>query len=144
MLRTASSLRLSVNKTISRRNLHNLRIGVKREIAGVEKRVALTPSNVSELSEKGARVHIEKGAGNESGFTDGMYETAGATIVNDIYQDADVNTLVMINPPSVSEAEKIGDRTVLGMMFARTNTDLVDYLSEVLKSKEGEVETQSN
>lgn len=25
----------------------------------------------------------------------------------------------------------------------RTNTDLVDYLSDVLKSKEGEVETQS-
>jgi hypothetical protein len=26
----------------------------------------------------------------------------------------------------------------------RSNTDLVDYLSEILKSKEGEVETQSN
>ena len=131
MFKSISALRrVSVHNTLSRRNLHNLRIGVKNEVAGFEKRVALTPSNVSELSQKGAQVMVQKGAGNESGFTDGMYEKAGATIVNDIYQEGDINTVVMVNAPSIAEAEKIGDKTVLGMMFSRNNTDLVNKISD--------------
>ena len=131
MLRAASSSKRVLVRRSLRRDLHNLRIGVKNEVSGFEKRVALTPSNVSELSQKGATVYVQKGAGNESGFTDGMYESAGATVVSDIYhEDIDTNAILMVNAPSVAEAEKIGNRTVLGMMFARNNTELVDKIAE--------------
>lgn len=55
-------------------------IGVLREAAEDETRVALTPAVVTILSREGHTVTVEKGAGERAGFTDAEYEAAGATL----------------------------------------------------------------
>ncbi|WP_028611404.1 alanine dehydrogenase [Paenibacillus harenae] len=55
-------------------------IGVPREVKSDENRVALTPSGVHELSRRGHRVFVERGAGAGSGYSDSQYAGAGAVI----------------------------------------------------------------
>ena len=57
-------------------------VGVPREIKPDEYRVAMLPSGVEELVQRGHRVLIERGAGMGSGITDGQYAASGAEIVD--------------------------------------------------------------
>src|SRR3954467_12317747 len=57
-------------------------IGVPREIASGEKRVALVPEVVPQLTRAGHRVVIERDAGLRAGFTDDAYLAAGCEIVD--------------------------------------------------------------
>jgi len=59
-------------------------IGVPKEIKTHENRVSLQPGGVLQLIRNGHEVHIQKGAGLGSGFTDDMYESNGAVIVDDV------------------------------------------------------------
>ena len=55
-------------------------IGVLREAAEDETRVALTPTVVAILTRDGHTVTVEKGAGERAGFPDAEYEQAGAAV----------------------------------------------------------------
>lgn len=57
-------------------------IGVAREIASGERRVALVPEVVTSLTRAGHRVVIECDAGLRAGFTDDAYRAAGCEIVD--------------------------------------------------------------
>ena len=57
-------------------------IGVPREIASGERRVALVPEVVSQLTKAGHRVVVERGAGQRAGFTDEAYRTAGCDLAD--------------------------------------------------------------
>ncbi|SDI75620.1 alanine dehydrogenase [Natribacillus halophilus] len=59
-----------------------MRIGIPVEIKNNEKRVAITPAGVTNLTSAGHKVIIESNAGNGSGFKDGDYHEAGATIAS--------------------------------------------------------------
>ncbi len=66
-------------------------IGVARETADGERRVALTPETTKKYVAAGARVHVQRGAGTSASFTDKAYADAGAEIVDgDVLADADV------------------------------------------------------
>src|SRR5436853_4788 len=56
-----------------------MRVGVPKEAAPGERRVALVPETVGRLG-PGVEVVVEEGAGVEAGFADGAYTEAGATI----------------------------------------------------------------
>ncbi|MEK6768534.1 MAG: alanine dehydrogenase [Gemmatimonadota bacterium] len=56
-------------------------IGIPKESLAREHRVALAPSGVKTLVERGHRVYVETGAGGEAGHGDGDYQSAGATVV---------------------------------------------------------------
>ena len=56
-------------------------IGVPKETAPCEKRVALIPAVIPSLQKGGMEVHIESGAGVESGYPDAAYTEKGGTIV---------------------------------------------------------------
>jgi alanine dehydrogenase len=56
-------------------------IGVPKEIKTNENRVALVPAGAESLVGAGHTVHVERGAGEGSGFPDGAYVAAGATIL---------------------------------------------------------------
>ena len=56
-----------------------MRVGVPKEAAPGERRVALVPETVGRLGE-GVEVVVEQGAGVDAGFTDEAYTDAGATI----------------------------------------------------------------
>jgi alanine dehydrogenase len=64
-----------------------MNIGVVREKAPFERRVALTPSVVRALVENGSRVWVESGAGDGAMFRDDHYIRAGAHIA---YSPAEV------------------------------------------------------
>ena len=66
-------------------------IGVPREIASGEKRVAIVPDVVPQLTRGGHRVAVERDAGQRAGFTDDAYRAAGAAVVDtaaEIYSTA--------------------------------------------------------
>ncbi len=56
-------------------------IGVPKETYPGEKRVALIPAIIPSLQKGGMEVHIESGAGVESGYPDAAYAEKGGTIV---------------------------------------------------------------
>ncbi len=58
-------------------------VGVLRETAARERRVALTPDGVRHLIAAGIRVIVEARAGRAAGFADVDYRDAGATIAAD-------------------------------------------------------------
>lgn len=58
-----------------------MNIGVVKETARCERRVALTPAAVRRLTQNGQRVFVERGAGERSHFSDDSYKTAGGEIV---------------------------------------------------------------
>jgi alanine dehydrogenase len=57
-----------------------MNIGVVKETARCESRVALTPASVRRLIENSNRVFVEQGAGERSHFPNTSYEAAGAEI----------------------------------------------------------------
>lgn len=57
-----------------------MKLGVPKEIKDRENRVAMTPEGVRTLRARGHAVTVERGAGLGSGFTDGDYADAGATL----------------------------------------------------------------
>ena len=59
-------------------------IGVPKEIKVRENRVGIVPGGVKVLTSQGHRVLTEKNAGVGAGISDGMYQEAGATILNDV------------------------------------------------------------
>jgi alanine dehydrogenase len=59
-----------------------VRIGVPREIKPQERRVALTPDAVADLTTSGHDVLVEAGAGAGSAFPDAEYAAVGAKIVD--------------------------------------------------------------
>lgn len=59
-----------------------MRVGVLREVADREQRVALSPDGAKKLVNSGNDVVIESGAGLSSGFGDDDYKTEGATIAD--------------------------------------------------------------
>ena len=58
-------------------------IGVPRETAAGERRVATVPEVVEKLVKLGFRVAVESGAGEAANFSDDAYRAAGAEIVGD-------------------------------------------------------------
>ncbi|WP_040813246.1 aminotransferase class I/II-fold pyridoxal phosphate-dependent enzyme [Nocardia concava] len=57
-------------------------VGVLRETAAGELRVAATPEDVATLIRRGLRVVVEQGAGWRADFTDAAYRAAGACVVS--------------------------------------------------------------
>ncbi|MFC4119823.1 NAD(P) transhydrogenase subunit alpha [Nonomuraea zeae] len=74
-----------------------LSIGIVKESAAGERRVAITPDLVPRLRSAGFRVLVEAGAGAAAWFPDSAYGEAGAEVVQDVYGDADV--LACVNRP---------------------------------------------
>lgn len=77
-------------------------IGVIKERADGECRVALTPATVKKLLTKGLRIFIEHGAGERAGFLDSSYVAVGAEIVEtEKLSEADIFLKIM--PPTGEE-----------------------------------------
>jgi NAD(P) transhydrogenase subunit alpha len=68
-------------------------IAVPKEILPGENRVACVPDVVSKFIKAGFEVQVEKDAGMNAGFTNEMYESAGAKVIdnlNELYSSADI------------------------------------------------------
>ena len=67
-----------------------LTVGVPKEHFPLEKRVAASPESVARMVKPGLRVAIESGAGVASNFSDADYQAAGATIVDNVWENSDI------------------------------------------------------
>ncbi len=68
-------------------------IAVPKEILPGENRVACVPDVVSKFIKAGFELQVEKDAGLNAGFTNEMYESAGAKVIdnlNELYSSADM------------------------------------------------------
>jgi NAD(P) transhydrogenase subunit alpha len=104
-----------------------MKVGVPKETAAGERRVALVPELVSRLG-AGFEVEVERGAGLAASFPDAVYEEAGATIVDDPWR-ADV--VVKVRKPSAVEVERLREAQVLvGFLEPLTDPEGITRLAE--------------
>ena len=102
-----------------------MRLGVPKETAAGERRVALVPEVVKKLVAKGHEVVVESGAGVQALIPDGLYSDAGATIGDP--WSADV--VVKVAPPTDDEIGKLGaDSILVGFLAPRAHPENVDKL----------------
>jgi NAD(P) transhydrogenase subunit alpha len=84
-------------------------IAVPKEILPGENRVACVPDVASKYIKSGFQVQVEKDAGLNAGFTNEMYEKAGAKVVNlnELYTSADVVVKVQrpLDNPTIGKNE---------------------------------------
>jgi H+-translocating NAD(P) transhydrogenase subunit alpha len=90
-----------------------VRIGVPRERARHEARVALVPEAVERLAGVGFDVLVETGAGDAAAFRDEAYTSAGASIVRRFADVADADILVKVQRPSPTETDELRPGGVL-------------------------------
>jgi NAD(P) transhydrogenase subunit alpha len=94
-----------------------MRVGVAKETAPGERRVALVPEAVEKLRAAEVSVLVERGAGAEAWFPDIDYAEAGAKIVTTsaMYSQADV--ILRIHRPSPAEMKLLRpNQVVVGML----------------------------
>lgn len=77
-----------------------MRVGIPRETAPDETRVATVPDVVARLKKLGLDVLVERGAGERSGYKDADYEAKGATLV-DRAQALGADVVLAVHPPEV-------------------------------------------
>lgn len=105
---------------------------VVKETRQDEKRVALTPQTVAQLTSKGYRILVEKAAGLNAGFGDAQYLAAGAKIVELSAQGFPSDSfIVRVLRPSYEreqlEKQLYRDNTaMLGFLFPFVADDHID------------------
>src|SRR6266480_4574486 len=113
-------------------------IGVPREIAAGERRVALVPEVVSQLTRAGHRVIVERDAGLRAGFTDDAYRSAGCEVIDaveEIYSTAQI--VLKVQRPGrdensgEAELDMLRDGVVLiGLLQPAADPSLFQQLAE--------------
>jgi len=106
-------------------------IGVPRETAAGEKRVATVPEVVEKLIKLGFSVAVESGAGDAANFSDDVYRAAGAEVVAGaaaLWTKADM--VFKVRAPS---AEEIGlmheGQTLITFIWPAQNPELMQSLA---------------
>ena len=103
-----------------------MRIGVPKEVAEGERRVALVPDVVKQLTAKELEVTVEAGAGEEASYPDAEYGDAGAEIGDP--WGADV--VLKVAAPTDDEVERLRQgQVVIGFLQPLTNSDLARRLA---------------
>ncbi len=94
-----------------------MKVGVAREIAPEERRVALVPDAIEKLRGANMTVLVERGAGAAASFPDQSYVEAGAKIVTTatLYSTSDV--ILRIHRPTPAEAKLLHEgQVVIGLL----------------------------
>src|SRR6188508_810338 len=102
-----------------------MKLGVPKEAAPGENRVAMVPEVVQRLGRSGVDVVVEAGAGAGARIPDELYTEAGATIGNP--WEADV--VVKVAPPASEEIAKLKSGSVfISFLQPLTNPELAQAL----------------
>jgi H+-translocating NAD(P) transhydrogenase subunit alpha len=101
-----------------------MKVGVPKETAEGERRVALVPELVSKL--EGIEIVVEQGAGEAASFTDESFTEAGASIGNPWATDL----LAKVRKPSDDEVGKLREGQVLiGFLQPLTDQEGIERLA---------------
>jgi H+-translocating NAD(P) transhydrogenase subunit alpha len=108
-----------------------LRIGVPKETAPGEKRVATVPEVVDKLIKLGFSVAIESGAGDAAHCSDEAYRAVGAEVLPDaatLWASADI--VFKVRPPSADEVALMREGGMLiGFVWPAQNPELMQQLA---------------
>ncbi len=105
-----------------------MNIGVPKETKIGEFRVAITPGGTEALRSAGHRVFIQKGAGDQAGFSDPEYRKAGATLV-DAKKAWAADVVVKVKEPLPSEYKYFRPKQILfTFLHLAPNRSLVQAL----------------
>lgn len=108
-----------------------MKIGVPRETAAGEKRVATVPDVVGKLVKLGFSVAVEKGAGEAANLPDEAYRESGAEIVAsaaDLWSGSDI--VFKVRPPSADEVALLREGGMLvGFVWPAQNPELMQALA---------------
>ncbi len=89
-------------------------VGLPKEIKDNEYRVGMTPAGVRALMDAGHKVIVERSAGEGSGFTDDLYERAGARMIegpDDVWAEAEM--IVKVKEPIAPEYPRMKEGLLL-------------------------------
>ena len=90
-----------------------MRIGVPKETAEGEHRVALVPEAVSKLKAKGLDIVVQSGAGQDALLTDEAFADAGAEMSADPGRIWESDVVVTIAPPDPERIRSLGSGSIL-------------------------------
>jgi NAD(P) transhydrogenase subunit alpha len=110
-----------------------MRIGVPKETAEHERRVALVPEVVGKLAggDGGLEVAVERGAGAGALIPDAQYEEAGARMVEDPAAVYEADVVVKVAPPSPEEIGRLrSDGVLIGFLQPLTNGDAIRAIAQ--------------
>jgi NAD(P) transhydrogenase subunit alpha len=103
-------------------------VGIPKEIAVGERRVALVPESLSKLT--GLQTLLEHDAGAEAGFPDDAYKQAGAQIAPEaktLYGQSDF--LLKVQPPTPAEVDLFKEgSTLVSFLYPLMNQETVKKL----------------
>jgi len=116
-------------QAVKESSMTTITVGVLRESAPGEHRVALTPDGVTRLRTAGMAVLVEAGAGAAAWYPDAGYTTAGATVTTRDRVLADADVLVCVQPPTDVDGLRAG-QVLIGMLRPLTDPELVLQLAE--------------
>jgi H+-translocating NAD(P) transhydrogenase subunit alpha len=104
-----------------------VKVGVPRESAPGERRVALVPDAVTRLAQAGIGVVVEPGAGEAAAFDDAAYRDAGADVGNPWSADA----IAKVQKPTADEVARMRDGQVLiGFLQPLVDSEGIARLAE--------------
>jgi NAD(P) transhydrogenase subunit alpha len=106
-------------------------IGIPRETAAGEKRVATVPEVVEKLIKLGFKVSVESGAGDGANFSDETYRAAGAEIIDSaavLWAASDI--VFKVTVPTSAEVDLMREGGVLiGFVWPAQNPELMQQLA---------------
>jgi NAD(P) transhydrogenase subunit alpha len=89
-------------------------IGIARETAPGERRVAVTPETCRKLVANGATVRVERGLGDGAHFPDAAYAEAGAQLVDGVDEAlAQADVALCVQPPEPAAIARLKQGAVL-------------------------------
>jgi H+-translocating NAD(P) transhydrogenase subunit alpha len=114
-----------------------MRVGVPKESAEGERRVALVPDVVRKLASlagddaESVELVVERGAGAGALIPDSQYEEAGARMTDDPSEVWSSDVVVKVAPPDGDDIQRLGAGTVLiGFLQPLTNADGVRAIAD--------------
>ena len=105
-----------------------MKVGVPKETAPGERRVALVPDTARRLAETGVEVLVEPGAGDAASFGHTAYAEVGATVTAAVWE-ADV--VCKVQKPSSEEVGRLRDGgTLVALLQPLVSQDVIRALAE--------------
>ena len=111
--------------------MRRLMIGVCKETASGEHRVALVPASVGPVGALGALVAVEAGAGFSAGFSDTAYAEAGAAVLSRAQVIDRSDLLIAVGSPGRGTDDRLRrGQTLLGLLHPLRNPLGMRYLAD--------------
>ncbi len=108
-----------------------MKVGVAKETAPNERRVALTPEALGKLQKAGLEILVEQAAGDGASYPEAAYTAAGATIVSreELYQQSDV--IVKVQKPDANEARLLrSGQALIAFLSPLSEPELSEQLAQ--------------